>query len=61
MVDYNKSYNNNLKALQMQTNDVKTTQNMVYNADFWKSNVIIKRTAKEEEAIKSLEKTSITN
>jgi len=61
MVDYSKSYNNNLKALQMQTNDVKTTQNMVYNADFWKSNVFIKRTAKEKEAIKNLEKTSITN
>ena len=45
----------------MQTDDLKTTQNMVYNTDFWKSNVIIKRPAKEEEAIKKLEKTSITN
>lgn len=61
MVEYDKKYNNNLKALQMQTDDLKTTQNMVYNTDFWKSNVIIKRPAKEEEAIKKLEKTSITN
>lgn len=61
MVEYDRKYNNNLKALQMQTDDLKTTQNMVYNTDFWKYNVVIKRTAKEEEAIKKLEKTSITN
>lgn len=59
MIDYNNSYQNNLKALQSKTNDVKTTQNMVYNSDFWKSNHIIKRTIKEEEAIKNLEKASI--
>lgn len=55
MIDYGKQYNLDLKALQSKTNDVKTTQNMVYNADFWKSNVIIKRTVKEEEAIRILE------
>ncbi len=59
MVDYNDVHNSNLKELQSKTNDVKTTQNMVYNADFWRSNLIIKRTAKEEEAIKLLEDTSI--
>ena len=59
MVDYNKAHNNNLKEIVKKTNDVKTTQNMVYNPEFWKVNPTIKRTAKEEEAIKTLEETSI--
>lgn len=60
MMDYKNDYNKDLNVIQKNTNDVKTTQNMVYNADFWKSNPTIKRTIKEEEAIKILTETSTT-
>ncbi|QDW25413.1 carboxypeptidase-like regulatory domain-containing protein [Pedobacter sp. KBS0701] len=61
VMDYSNTYNKDLKQIQNKTNDVKTTQNMVYNADFWRSNPTIKRTAKEEEAIKILEEASTIN
>ncbi|WP_316803093.1 carboxypeptidase-like regulatory domain-containing protein [Pedobacter nototheniae] len=55
MIDYNNIYNKGLKQLQVKTDDVKMTQSMSYNPQFWQENQTIKRTAKEEEAVKILE------
>lgn len=55
MIDYKDIYNKDLKELQVKTDDVKMTKSMSYNPQFWQENQTIKRTAKEEEAVKILE------
>ncbi len=54
-IDYNDRYNKDLKDIQRKTNDVETATGITYNPQFWKDNQTIKRTLKEEEAIKILE------
>lgn len=55
IIDYKNDYNKDLRDVQGKTNDVKTAQDMPYNSQFWKDNQTIKRTSREEEAIKILE------
>jgi hypothetical protein len=54
-IDYQNIYNKDLKDIQAKTNDVAMTKDMIYNQQFWNDNQTIKRTVREEEAIKSLE------
>lgn len=55
MVDYNDVFNKDLEDLNAKTNDITTTKGINFNPNFWNENQTIKRTAKEEQAIKILE------
>lgn len=55
MIDYNDKYNKDLKDINLKTNDVTTTKEMAYDANFWNVNETVKRTDKEQAAIKVLE------
>ena len=55
MVDYNDVFNKDLQELNAKTNDINTTKGINFNANFWNENQTIKRTAKEEQAIQTLE------
>ncbi len=57
LLDYNDKYNTDLKEIQKKTNDIKTTKEITYNADFWKNSTVVKRTQREVEAVKILEAT----
>lgn len=55
MIDYKDTYNVNLEDVKSKTNDITTTKEVANDSNFWLENQTIKRTSKEEEAIKILE------
>ena len=61
MIDYNDTYNVNLKEINSKTNDNTTIKDMTYDANFWLENPMIMRTPREIEAVKALEKVKQEN